>query len=128
MIAATTVLLVTVHTNGTIPGEKVKRSFNFHQYIACSVPNLSHFYSRKFFLPVSFFAFNYLCIHLLVLFTDLVDIKPIEHEDVKTIEQEVTYKVKPPTKREKLSSHTINLKKKKRKTRMKYKKITCAHL
>lgn len=76
------------------------------------MPNLSHFYSRKFFLPVSFFAFNYLFIHLLVLFTDLVDIKPIEHDPIKTIEQEVTNKVKPPTKREKLSSHNITLKKK----------------
>ena len=69
-----------------------RKSFNFHQYIAFSVPTLSHFYSRKFFVRVClfvfFFAFNYLFIHLLVLFTDLVDIK--------TIEQEVTYKVKPP--------------------------------
>ena len=69
-----------------------RKAFNFHQYIAFRVPTLSHFYSRKFFVRVSFFfffAFNYLFIHLLVLFTDLVDIK--------TIEQEVTYKVKPPT-------------------------------
>ena len=75
-----------------------------------------------------FFAFNYLFIHLLVLFTDLVDIK--------TIEQDVTYKVKPlkptpppsPTtwQREKLSSHTLTLKK--RDTRMNYKKMTSAHL